>query len=69
MVPSYQDIDGDGYVSFFSSCVDNPDDTVRMVSPNYADVDDDGDSYGTKLKLIILQQGCLILCRYSSCDE
>jgi hypothetical protein len=60
-VPSHQDIDGTVMLDFLATGVDNPDDTDKDGIPNYADVDDDGDSYGTKLKLIILQQGCLIL--------
>jgi hypothetical protein len=51
-IPSYQeDIDGDGYVRFLATGVDNPDDTDKDGIPNYADVDDDGDSYGTKIEI------------------
>jgi hypothetical protein len=32
----------------FLATADNPDDTDK--DTNYADVDDDGDSYGTKIK-------------------
>lgn len=51
-IPSYQeDLNGDGYVRVFAAGVDNPDDTDKDGAPNFLDVDDDGDSYTTKLEI------------------
>ncbi|MFQ3173993.1 MAG: hypothetical protein ACI9WT_001632 [Flavobacterium sp.] len=51
-VPSYQeDINGDGYMSTLATGVLNPDDTDGDGIPNFADVDDDGDSYSTKIEI------------------
>jgi hypothetical protein len=51
-VPSYQeDINGDGYVRILATGVLNPDDTDGDGIPNFADVDDDGDGYGTKIEI------------------
>jgi hypothetical protein len=36
---------------FLAAGADNPDDTDKDGIPNYADVDDDGDSYGTKIEI------------------
>jgi hypothetical protein len=51
-VPSYQeDINGDGYMSTLAAGVINPDDTDGDGIPDFADVDDDGDSYSTKSEI------------------
>jgi hypothetical protein len=48
-IPSYQeDVNGDGYMRIFATGVVNPDDTDGDGIPNFVDVDDDGDGYGTK---------------------
>lgn len=50
-IPSYQeDLNGDGYMRFLATGVVNPDDTDGDGIPNFADVDDDGDNYTTKLE-------------------
>jgi hypothetical protein len=41
----------DGYVRVLATGVLNPDDTDGDGIPNFLDVDDDGDGYGTKMKL------------------
>ena len=43
-----EDINGDGYARVLPTGVINPDDTDGDGIPNFADVDDDGDGYGTK---------------------
>jgi hypothetical protein len=51
-VPSYQeDINGDGYMRVLATGVVNPDDTDGDGIPNFLDVDDDGDGYGTKIEI------------------
>ncbi len=51
-VPSYlEDINGDGYMSYLATGVENPDDTDGDGIPNYADIDDDGDGYNTKIEI------------------
>jgi hypothetical protein len=51
-IPSYQeDLDGDGYMRLLAAGVVNPDDTDGDGIPNFADVDDDGDGYGTKIEI------------------
>lgn len=51
-IPSYQeDINGDGYVRILATGVLNPDDTDGDGIPNFADVDDDADGYGTKSEI------------------
>lgn len=62
-VPSFQeDLNGDGYVYFYSNTVSYPtppDDEIRYADdkpdkdgiPNFFDVDDDGDNYTTKLEI------------------
>ncbi|MFV8344061.1 FKBP-type peptidyl-prolyl cis-trans isomerase [Flavobacterium sp. XS2P39] len=51
-IESYQeDLDGDGYMRILASGVVNPDDTDGDGVPNFADVDDDGDNYTTKLEI------------------
>jgi hypothetical protein len=51
-VMSFQeDINGDGYMRVLATGVANPDDTDGDGIPNFADVDDDGDSYGTKIEI------------------
>lgn len=48
-IPSYlEDIDGDGYVNFLATGVENPDDTDKDGVPDFGDIDDDGDRYLTK---------------------
>lgn len=53
----YEDINGDGYVRDFSNTTAypnkpvNPDDTDGDGVPDFIDVDDDGDSYTTKLEI------------------
>ncbi|MFT6717561.1 MAG: hypothetical protein ACJA0Q_002218, partial [Saprospiraceae bacterium] len=41
----------DGYMSTLATGVLNPDDTDGDGIPNFADVDDDGDSYSTKIEI------------------
>jgi len=49
---SYQeDIDGDGYVRKLDTGVLNPDDTDGDETPDFLDVDDDGDNYKTKTEI------------------
>lgn len=51
-ISSYlEDKDGDGYLRYFASGVTNPDDTDGDYVPDFADVDDDGDNYTTKLEI------------------
>jgi hypothetical protein len=51
-IPSYQeDLNGDGYMRLLAAGVVNPDDTDGDGIPNFADVDDDGDGYGTKIEI------------------
>ena len=51
-IPSYQeDINGDGYMRILATGVVNPDDTDGDGIPNFADVDDDGDNYTTKIEI------------------
>jgi hypothetical protein len=51
-VMSFQeDINGDGYMRVLATGVANPDDTDGDGIPNFADVDDDGDGYGTKIEI------------------
>jgi hypothetical protein len=50
-VLSYQEDNGDGYMSFLAAGVDNPDDTDKDGIPDFADVDDDGDSFSTKSEI------------------
>ena len=51
-IPSYlEDINGDGYMRALATGVLNPDDTDGDGIPNFADVDDDGDNYTTKLEI------------------
>ncbi|MBX9806224.1 MAG: FKBP-type peptidylprolyl isomerase, partial [Flavobacteriaceae bacterium] len=51
-IPSYQeDLNGDGYMRFLATGVDNIDDTDKDGIPDFFDVDDDGDNYTTKLEL------------------
>jgi hypothetical protein len=52
MVPSTRRILMEMVMSFLAAGADNPDDTDKDGIPNYyADVDDDGDSYGTKIEI------------------
>ncbi len=51
-IPSYlEDINHDGYMRTLADGVDNPDDTDKDGVPDYLDVDDDGDSYSTKVEI------------------
>jgi hypothetical protein len=51
-IPSYQeDVNGDGYMRVLATGVVNPDDTDGDGIPNFLDVDDDGDGYGTKIEI------------------
>ncbi|MFE3849327.1 FKBP-type peptidyl-prolyl cis-trans isomerase [Flavobacterium sp. LB3P45] len=51
-IPSYQeDINGDGYMRVLATGVVNPDDSDGDGIPNFLDVDDDGDGYGTKIEI------------------
>lgn len=51
-IPSYQeDVNGDGYMRVLATGVVNPDDTDGDGIPNFADVDDDADGYGTKIEI------------------
>ena len=51
-IMSYQeDVNGDGYMRVIATGVVNPDDTDGDGIPNFADVDDDGDGYGTKIEI------------------
>ena len=51
-VPSFQeDLNGDGYVRYLATGVENIDDTDKDGVPDFLDVDDDGDKYTTKLEI------------------
>jgi len=51
-IPSFQeDINGDGYVRYLATGIENIDDTDKDGVPDFLDVDDDGDNYTTKLEL------------------
>jgi hypothetical protein len=51
-IPSYlEDLNGDGFMRILATGVVNPDDTDGDGVPNFADVDDDGDNYTTKLEI------------------
>jgi hypothetical protein len=51
-IPSFQeDIDGDGYVRYLATGIENIDDTDKDGVPDFLDVDDDGDKYPTKLEI------------------
>jgi len=53
-IPSYQeDLNGDGYMQFLLATDENPyaDDTDKDGTPDFYDVDDDGDNYTTKLEI------------------
>ena len=51
-IPSFQeDLDGDGYVRYLATGIDNPDDTDKDGVPDFLDNDDDGDKYTTKLEI------------------
>jgi hypothetical protein len=51
-IPSYlEDLNGDGYMRILATGVANPDDSDGDGIPNFADVDDDGDGYGTKIEI------------------
>ncbi|MBA4276469.1 FKBP-type peptidylprolyl isomerase [Flavobacterium sp.] len=51
-IPSYlEDLDGDGYVRYLGTGIENIDDTDKDGVPNFLDVDDDGDKYSTKLEI------------------
>lgn len=46
-----EDLDGDGYVRYLGTGIENIDDTDKDGVPNFLDVDDDGDKYATKLEI------------------
>ena len=46
-----EDVNGDDYMRVLATGVVNPDDTDGDGIPNFADVDDDGDGYGTKIEI------------------
>lgn len=50
-IPSYQEDNGDGYVYYLATGVENIDDTDKDGIPDFLDVDDDGDKYTTKLEI------------------
>lgn len=51
-VPSYQeDLNGDGYVYYLATGVENIDDFDKDGVPDFLDVDDDQDKYTTKLEI------------------
>ena len=51
-IPSFQeDLNGDGYVRYLATGIDNIDDTDKDGVPDFLDVDDDGDKYTTKLEI------------------
>jgi hypothetical protein len=49
-IPSYLEDNGDGYMRVLAKGVDNPDDTDKDGIPDFADVDDDGDGFSTRLE-------------------
>jgi len=52
-IDSYlEDIDGDGYVRILGSGVVNPDDTDGDEIPDFLDVDDDADTFKTKIEIL-----------------
>jgi len=52
-VDSYlEDINGDGYVRILGSGVVNPDDTDGDEIPDFLDIDDDGDTFKTKIEIL-----------------
>ena len=52
-IDSYlEDINGDGYVRIFGSGVVNPDDTDGDEIPDFLDIDDDADTFKTKIEIL-----------------
>lgn len=56
-IPSYQEDNGDGYVYYLATGVENIDDTDKDGIPDFLDVDDDGDKYTTKLEITNVATG------------
>ena len=50
-IPSYLEDNGDGYVYYLATGVENIDDTDKDGVPDFLDVDDDGDKFNTKLEI------------------
>lgn len=68
-IPSYQeDINGDGYMSTLAAGVINPDDTDGDGIPNFLDVDDDGDGFGTKSEITNANGAIIPFADIPSCD-
>ena len=52
-IDSYlEDINGDGYVRTLATGVVNPDDTDGDGTPDFLDIDDDGDTFKTKIEIL-----------------
>jgi hypothetical protein len=68
-IPSYQeDVDGDGYMSLLETGVLNPDDSDGDGIPNFLDVDDDGDGYGTRSEITKTDGTIMAFDVIPSCD-